>query len=131
MSSQPDPECIALVVDDEPLIRMVAVDMLSEKGCFAYEAGDGPEALALLADHPDIVLMITDINMPGTPDGLGLACEARERRPDLSIVVTSGRVRPAPDELPTRGRFISKPYSSHDLFSAIAASGGERLAQWT
>ncbi|MEO6783556.1 MAG: response regulator [Bradyrhizobium sp.] len=122
MPASPTPQRFALVVDDEPLIRMLAVDMLSDRGFAAYEAENGFDALTVLNGHPEIRLLLTDINMPGTPDGLGLAFEARARRPDLRIIVTSGRVKPALDELPAGGRFISKPYTSSELCAAIALS---------
>ncbi len=123
MPASPNTQRYALVVDDEPIIRMVAVDMLCDRGFAAYEAGNGLEAIEVLDSHPEIVLLLTDINMPGAPDGLGLALEARARRPDLRIVVTSGRVKPAPHELPTGGRFVSKPYNMVDLITAITDSG--------
>lgn len=125
MAGSPDQQRVALVVDDEAIIRMVAVDMLSDFGFLTYEAADGVEALDVLASHPEIFLLVTDINMPGAPDGLGLACEARKRRPQLRIVVTSGRIKPRPDELPTGGRFVAKPYTSAELLNAVAASVGD------
>ena len=119
-----DQQLVALVVDDEPLIRMLAVDILNDQGIAAFEAGDGVEALAVLDSHPEIFLLVTDINMPGDPDGLGLACEARMRRPTLKIIVTSGRVTPRLEELPDGGMFVSKPYTVKDLLQAISASAG-------
>ena len=109
----------ALVVDDEALVRAVAVDLLQDGGYQTLEAASGPEALAILGLHPDIGMLLTDINMPGHPDGLGLANEARSICPGIHIVVTSGRVSPSRDEMPARSQFIGKPYTGDQLLSAI------------
>ena len=110
---------VVLVVDDELLIRMMAVDFLVDDGFETLEAASGPEALMMLDQHPEISLLLTDINMPGAPDGLRLACEARERRHDLHIVVTSGRITPSPQEMPAGGRFLPKPYTGQQLIEAV------------
>ena len=76
----------ALVVDDEPLIRMLIVDVLEEEGFVTHEAGDGPAALALLEGEPAIDVLITDVGLPAGMDGWALAETARRRRPDLKVV---------------------------------------------
>ena len=119
--------CI-LVVDDEFLIRIFAVDLLEDHGFRTLEACDGLEALALLQDHPEVELLLTDINMPGEPDGLGLAHEARANRPDIDIVVTSGRVVPGSGDMPLRSRFVGKPYTCDQLLNAVQRAG-KRAAQ--
>jgi two-component system, response regulator PdtaR len=101
---------VVLVVDDEELIRMAAVDSLEEAGFLTVEAADGDEALRQLVAHPDVVVMFTDINMPGSFDGLMLAQVVHERWPDIRLILTSGRDRPRDCEMPDDGRFIRKPY---------------------
>ena len=113
---------MALVVDDEALIRMMAADFLADEGYKTIEAADGAGAILALAHHPEVMLLVTDVNMPGEPDGLQLAALARERDAALSIIVTSGKVVPATCELPTRVQFVSKPYQAWQLIEAVARS---------
>ena len=109
-------------VDDEVFIRTVAADLLADQGYETLEAEEGAEAIAVLDHHPEVTLLLTDINMPGEPDGLLLAGWARDRRPELAIIVTSGRVTPDAGEMSARSRFVSKPYSSSQLLKAVARS---------
>ena len=112
---------VVLVVDDEPLIRMTAADMLADAGWPAIEAADAAEALEKLAAHPEVSVLFTDINMPGEMDGLDLARRVHELRPDVHLVITSGKMRPARDELPGEGRFIGKPYQERQFIALIEA----------
>lgn len=107
-----------LIVEDEPFIRMAAADIVSDIGVTPYEAADAGEALAILGEHPEIGLLFTDVNMPGM-DGVTLARRAREMRPDVSVIVTSGRSVVAPEQLPEDGTFLPKPYGSAQLTSAV------------
>lgn len=113
-----------LIVDDEPLVRLIAADVIEELGIRAYEAGDGDEALFQLAAHPDIDLLFTDVHMPGM-DGVELARRVHQCRPDVGIIVTSGKERLTGAELPDRGTFLPKPYRREQLASAVEA----KLAQ--
>jgi CheY-like chemotaxis protein len=101
---------VVLLVEDEPLVRMLGADLLSEAGFEVVEAQDGDEALAALERRADIEVLFTDVNMPGSLDGLALATVARGRRPDLKVLVGSGVVRPSNGDLPNAGRFLAKPY---------------------
>lgn len=107
----------ALIVDDEPFIRMAAADAFEDMGFCPYEAGDADEALGILSTHPEIELLFTDINMPGGMDGVALARCACSQRPGLGIIVTSGRERPK--DVPGGGTFIPKPYRPHQLAEAV------------
>lgn len=109
-----------LVVEDEPLTRMVAADALADGGIMAWEAGDADEALAVLDRHPRIGLVFTDVNMPGEMDGLGLAHEVAGIRPDVKVIVTSGAATVTADDLPTEGTFLPKPYPPQQLVSIVA-----------
>lgn len=109
-----------LVVEDEPLVRMVAADALADKGIMAWEASDANEALHVLEEHPSIGLVFTDVNMPGEMNGLGLAQEVSTRRPDVSLIVTSGAVTIADEDLPDNGSFLPKPYPTDRLVNIVA-----------
>lgn len=108
-----------LVVEDETFTRLAAVDLLSDAGVRNYEAADADEALSTLADHPEIRLLFTDVNMPGAIDGMRLARRVSETRPDVAIIVTSGRRRIPDAELPERGTFLAKPYRPQQLIEAV------------
>ena len=113
---------VILVVDDEPIVRMYAVDSLEDAGFIVVEAGDAEEALSLLDARPDIAVLFTDINMPGPMDGLDLARRVHAIRPDVQLIVTSGRIRPSNDELPDCGAFVPKPYSASEVVSLVRAA---------
>ena len=115
-SSQP---VIVLVVDDEAVLRFIASDVLEDSGFQVLEAEDAKAALEVLAAHPDVQVLFTDINMPGRLDGLDLAREAHMRWPSLKLVVTSGRPKPADRAIPDDGRFVAKPYSPDSLVGEI------------
>lgn len=102
---------VALVAEDEPLLRMEAVDLLEDAGFTVLEAANTEQALRHLAQTETITLLYTDIEMPGPIDGIDLAREVAARWPHVSIVVCSGRVSPGEDELPRQARFVSKPVS--------------------
>lgn len=112
---------VILVVEDEPFVRMVAVDLLTEDGRTVFEAGCVEEALEVLGREHHVDLLFTDINMPGTLDGLDLAAIAFRRQPDLKLIVTSGANSLCDDQIPDHGRFISKPYTPHALTRLVTA----------
>ncbi|KQT46399.1 transcriptional regulator [Aureimonas sp. Leaf454] len=99
-----------LVVEDEPLLLMDAVDLMEDAGFTTYGASNAAEAIVLLERHPEIRVMFTDIDMPGTMDGLMLAKAVRDRWPPVAIIVTSGHVRIRQQDLPEGGVFFDKPY---------------------
>jgi CheY-like chemotaxis protein len=103
---------VVLVVEDEFLLRMDAVDMIAGAGFEVVEAANADQAIEILESRADITVVFTDIQMPGSMDGLKLARAVRGRWPPIKIVATSGRVRIEPEDLPDGGRFLPKPYSS-------------------
>lgn len=115
---------VVLVVDDEPLIRLNAADMLTDAGWTAIEAADAAEALEVLAAHPEIDVLFTDITMPGEMDGLDLARRVHQMRPDVQLIITSGKLRLRADEMPDGGRFIGKPYRDHQVLALLTAAAG-------
>ncbi|WP_235535762.1 response regulator [Sphingopyxis sp. Root1497] len=110
-----------LIVEDDPLILMLAVGVIEDAGYPALKASDADEAMALLERRPEIGIVFTDIEMPGSMDGLELAACIRERWPDVEILVTSGGVRVSDASLPPRGQFLRKPYSARELTAKILA----------
>ena len=125
MSDGISPPIVVLVVDDEAVIRLIATDVLEDSGFRVVEAEDAKAALKVLADHPEVRVLFTDINMPGALDGLDLAREVHERWPYIKLVVTSGRLLPSDGEIPDFGRFIAKPYSPDILVKEIREAVGE------
>jgi CheY-like chemotaxis protein len=108
-----------LVVEDEPLIRINAVDMVEDEGFTVFEASNADAALRILESNPTITVLFTDIDMPGSIDGLKLAHLARQRWPDIAIVIVSGQHSPDLDELPENGRFVAKPYFQSAMIKTI------------
>jgi two-component system, response regulator PdtaR len=104
-----------LVVEDESLLRWRAMDVVEEAGFAALEASNADDALRILAAHSDIKALFTDINMPGTLDGLELAQFVHDRYPHIKLIITSGKAAPSDDEIPDDGVFLSKPYSTADV----------------
>jgi two-component system, response regulator PdtaR len=101
-----DNPVVILLVEDEVLVRMVAADVLSDAGFTILESTNAEEALRLLETRSDVQVLFTDVNMPGAPDGLGLAQTVHNRSPEVGILIGSGRIRPSPAELPPGTRFI-------------------------
>ena len=101
---------VVLVVEDEFLLRMDAVDMIAGAGFEVVEAASADQAIEILESRRDITVVFTDIQMPGSMDGLKLAQAIRGRWPPIKIVATSG-TNLVETELPEGGRFLPKPYS--------------------
>jgi CheY-like chemotaxis protein len=108
-----------LVVEDESLIRLNAVDFLTDEGYIVLEAANADEALQVLAARYDISLVFTDVDMPGSMDGLGLVEVIHRRWPPISLIVTSGKNALRDSDLPDHGRFIPKPYSNEQVISVV------------
>jgi two-component system, response regulator PdtaR len=108
-----------LVVEDDFFIREDAVDMATQAGFVVFEAANADEAIAVLEVHPEIGLIFTDIEMPGTMDGLKLAEYVRHRWPPIKLIVTSGKVSLNKAALPEGGLFFSKPYDRSKVSAAM------------
>lgn len=113
------PKILVLIVDDEPLIRMDLGEMARDAGYAVLEASDADEAVRLLETHAAIRILVTDIEMPGSMNGLRLAAAVRERWPPVVIIVTSGRIQPATAELPADTVFLGKPYDATAMSAAL------------
>src|SRR3981081_1699486 len=110
---------VVLIVEDEALVRMTAVDMIEEAGFEVLEAANADEAILLLEDRRDITVVFTDIEMPGSMDGLRLAQAVRGRWPPIKIIATSGRCVVRDGDLPSGGRFLAKTLAPTHIFSAF------------
>ena len=113
---------VVLIVEDDTLVRLVARDMLEDAGFDVREADTADVALVLLEEDPGVDALFTDIDMPGSMDGVALAARVAERWPHIRLVVTSGRACMRDCDLPDHGRFVSKPYQRAQLVSAIASA---------
>src|SRR3954467_9690056 len=108
-----------LVVEDEMVLRMRAADIVEDAGFTPVEAANADEAIAILESRLDITVLFTDIQMPGSMDGLKLAAAGRARWPPIKIIATSGHVMIGRDGLPEGGLFLPKPYSSAQILKTL------------
>jgi CheY-like chemotaxis protein len=108
-----------LVVEDEPLVRMNIAMHLGDEGFEVLEASNADDAIALLEQHPTINLVFTDIDMPGSMDGLKLSAFVRKRWPPVRIIVTSGKRLVEITELPDGSMFFAKPYQLDVVTTAM------------
>lgn len=110
---------VILIVDDEPLLRTLAMEVVEDAGFLVLQAADADEAIVLLETNPGVALLFTDINMPGTMDGLILAHVVRSRWPAIKLLVASGRERLGPYDLPANSCFLAKPYRSEAMITKL------------
>jgi two-component system, response regulator PdtaR len=110
---------VVLIVEDELLVRMDAADIIRSSGFTVVEARNADEAILILEDRPDITLVFTDIQMPGSMDGLKLAVAIRGRWPPIKIIATSGLSNISEEHLPAGSRFLPKPYSARQIVGAL------------
>jgi len=108
-----------LVVEDEMLLRMRAMNIVEDAGFTPIEAANADEALAILESRSDVDLLFTDIQMPGSMDGLRLAYAVHERWPSIKIILVSGKLTPTDSERPTNSRFFGKPLEVKQMIAEI------------
>ena len=116
---------VVLVVEDELLIRTDAVDMLRDAGFDVIEAVNADKAIMILEGGSTIDVVFTDIQMPGSMDGLKLAAAVRNRWPPIKIVATSGVLKVGEDDLPAGSRFLPKPYSPSQIVVTLRELTGQ------
>jgi two-component sensor histidine kinase/CheY-like chemotaxis protein len=114
-----------LVVEDEMMLRMRAVDIVEDAGFTAIEAVNADEALAILESRSDIELLFTDIQMPGSMDGLKLAHAVHERWPSIKIILVSGKLTPTDAEKPILSRFFGKPLDVKHMIAEMQEMIGQ------
>jgi two-component sensor histidine kinase/CheY-like chemotaxis protein len=108
-----------LVVEDEMMLRMRAVDMVEDAGFTAVEAINADDALAILESRSDIKLLFTDIQMPGSMDGLKLAYAVHERWPSIKIILVSGQLKLTDNDKPADSRFFGKPLDVKQMIAEL------------
>src|ERR1700730_1838843 len=118
-AATPTPHPIILIVEDEYMVRVNAAAMMEDVGFDVLEARNADEAIRLLESNPDISIVFTDIEMPGSMNGLKLAHAVTGRWPPIRIIATSGRFKVRDGDLPTGGRFLPKPYNAGQILSAL------------
>src|SRR3981081_3566700 len=114
-----------LVVEDEMMLRMRAVDIVEDPGFTPIEAVNADEALAILESRSDIELLFTDIQMPGSMDGLKLAHAVHERWPSIKIILVSGQLTPTEADKPTNSRFFGKPLEVKQMIAELQKMIGQ------
>lgn len=112
-------KAVVLIVEDSTIIRMSAVDLVQSAGYVALEAGNADEAIQILETRGDVDLVFTDVQMPGTMDGIKLSHYIRNRWPPVKLIVASGKAIIEESSLPHGSQFFSKPYNDHAITDAI------------
>ena len=108
------------LVEDTAILRMEAVDRVQSAGYEALEANSADEAIRILEPRADIDLVFTDVQMPGTMDGIKLSHYLRNRWPPVKLIVVSGMAILDESSLPEGSRFFPKPYTNHAIADAMA-----------
>ncbi len=117
--SHQQPLGVVLLVEDEPLVRLVTADILLEAGFRVIEAGEAEEALRVLKAEVAIDVLLSDVEMPPGMNGYELVGHVRRDWPEVEIIVSSGREWPREDDLPSGAVFLAKPYLNATLVSYV------------
>jgi CheY-like chemotaxis protein len=110
---------IILTVEDEYLISEYLRSILEGGGHRVIATFDADEAIRVLEKVQGIELVITDINMPGSMDGLRLAAAIRDRWPPIHLILMTGLTPPKRSEVLAGSQFLRKPYGPHEILSAV------------
>jgi two-component sensor histidine kinase len=111
------------------ILRMRAVDIVEDAGFNSIEAVNADEAISILESRSDISILFTDIQMPGSMDGLKLAHAVHDRWPSIKILLVSGQVRPSEAERPADSRFVGKPLGVEEMIAELQAMVGQGALQ--
>ena len=111
----------ALIVEDQPFVGLVASDILKESGFDIFHAYDADGAVGMLAEHPEIQVMLTEAELPGPVDGLELARRVARDRPKVQLVLTAAGSDFAQADIPEGARVLRKPYASRELQTLVGA----------
>lgn len=117
--SEPFAKHTILIVEDEAIIRFELADFFNDAGYSVFEASDADEAIAIMTRESSIRIVLTDIQLPGSMNGLKLAHYVRDRYPPTVLLVTSGMAHVAVEDLPVDSRFIAKPFDPARLLQQI------------
>jgi CheY-like chemotaxis protein len=116
MSNRDNKMIVVVVAEDEPLIRLAIVEFLVDEGFQVREAVHAEDAIAILGiEARDVHVLFTDVQMPGEMDGLGLGHHVKHHWPWIGILVTSAHATLTEKDLPSRARFLPKPYQHHHV----------------
>jgi CheY-like chemotaxis protein len=110
---------VVLVVEDDVLLRWTALAIIEQAGFDVIEAGTGIEAISVLEKRSDIRTVFTDVEMPGSINGIQLAHLIHTRWPSIGIMATSGQFRLREDDLPAGARFLHQPYAVANLTNTL------------
>ncbi|HLV85090.1 MAG TPA: response regulator [Devosia sp.] len=110
---------VVLVVEDEALVRLDVISQIEDEGFTVIEAANADAAIRILETNPDVTILFTDIDMPGSMDGLKLSAAVRDRWPPVKIVVTSGHRMVEITDLPDGSVFHAKPYRHDEVVASF------------
>jgi two-component system, response regulator PdtaR len=110
---------VILTVEDEVLVREYLEQILNDTGFTVISTSNADDAIEALESRDDIQFIITDVNMPGSMDGLKLAEAVRDRWPPIKVIITTGRAPPTEGQAPTDSVFLPKPYTSEAVAAAL------------
>ncbi|HEY7383576.1 MAG TPA: response regulator [Beijerinckiaceae bacterium] len=110
---------VVLLVEDEPLVREFEIDVLQDAGFRVLEARSADEAFDMLRGRPDVRIVFTDVDMPGSLNGFEFSRLVRQGWPEVAILVSSGKMAPQAGDLPEGAAFIAKPYRPDDLVEQL------------
>jgi two-component system, response regulator PdtaR len=108
-----------LIVDDDRLLRDLLIELFTDEGFVVIEAENADQALQQLELAPNVGLLLTDVQMPGELDGVGLVEVVRRRWPNIASIISSGVIQPRFEEMPPQARFVPKPWSACDMLRQV------------
>lgn len=120
MTLTPPPgRAVVLIVEDEPLVRMMVIELFEDEGFEVLEAANADQALGIFGERSDVALLFTDVEMPGSLDGYALARWVHAHRPAVKTMIVSGRALPRAGDVPDGATFIGKPYDHDDVMRRV------------
>ena len=124
------PQSVVLVVEDEPLVRLLVSEVLTDSGFKVLEAANAGEALTILNAGIAVHVLYADVDMPPGINGYELAQQVHQGWPNVEILITSGRAWPGQGDLPAGAAFLAKPVPIEAMVSRVqSAADRARAAQ--
>ena len=119
MLHPPSGRAVVMIVEDEPLVRMMVIELFEDEGFEVLEAANADQALGIFGERNDVSLLFTDVEMPGSIDGYGLAKWVHVNRPAVKTMIVSGRALPRVGDVPEGAAFVGKPYDHGDVMRRV------------
>ena len=119
MSQSTSGRAVVLIVEDEPLVRMMVIELFEDEGFEVLEAANADQALGIFGERGDVALLFTDVEMPGSIDGYALARWVHDNRPTVKTMIVSGRALPRAGDVPEGAAFVGKPYDHGDVMRRV------------